>query len=144
MSVKPEVSAMPPSVLDEHRGLLRLVEQISAAMANPSRVPEHWRGLVKQLQKELVDHFQHEESGGYFRDEVKAAPWAAEKVKALLNQHAQFLERIAELLTLRLDKGGEDLAPKLFEAFRRDFLDHESRENALIQETSCHDFGLGD
>jgi len=131
-------------VHDEHRALRQLVDQISELLADADCRPDLWGQLISHLRKELAAHFKHEEQGGYFREEVNAAPWSAEEVNKLFQQHAQFLARIDGLLSRGADQLDHESTRHTFHQFRIDFFDHEARENKLLQEAICHDLGSAD
>lgn len=119
-------------LLDE---LISEVEQALRRQAAPQNTIE---ALVAELQRQVEDHFQDEESGGYFHALLEAAPHLRPRVADLLLQHSELrqkLSRLSDLVfsTKRCPAWWEQ-ANEVFVEFQRRFRDHECKEHALLQQ----------
>jgi len=96
----------------------------------------------------VLDHFDHEESGGYFAEAIDAAPRLSERADALLAEHAQMAEQLVELQhRAAMQTTGARWRHALdhgFVDFMDRFLAHEEAENKLLQEAYFDDIGAED
>ncbi len=136
-------------LLDQHRELRALLQQIDDAFRRPSSTVEEIGHLLGQLGDRLVYHFTSEEEGGYFAEALLHAPQLIAKANALLDQHPKMCTR-AKNLKLELQQidstGGEwrTRTAELFRAFREELMRHELQENIPLQEAYQRDIGIND
>lgn len=129
-----------------HQSLRASLVEFSKAL----KAPAEPRAVAKQfteLHGAISDHFAFEEEGGYFEGVLSDAPWLAAEVKILRKQHAVFLQELLELEGLvepkKKRRSWKDMEVA-FRRFRRRIVDHENRENRLIQRAAMRDLGPSD
>jgi len=128
-------------VQEEHRALRDSLARISAALSKPRCDYRQCASLVQTLRDQLVQHFRHEEEGGYFREVLAAAPWLAKQASALEQEHALLGATIDDLLSTWFSDGSRAELPDRFQSFCESLLTHEVRENNLVQQSLCDDLG---
>jgi hemerythrin len=136
------------AIAEEHEALANLYAQIlDALQAAPGQLFPAI-GLLDDLVVRLVEHFAHEEQGGYYSYVVEMAPWQASTVNELKRQHAVFLRlvvRIARVVRLaNKSKHWSEAARKDFAEFLRRIVEHEAREYRLVQEVYILDVAAAD
>lgn len=131
-------------VREEHHALRELLDEMATALSKPRCGQERWQGLLRLLHRHVVAHFRNEEEGGSFRELTGAAPWLAARANSLLREHRLLLAHLDKLLSTGLDNQSRATARSEFYAFRHAFLDHEARENRLLQDALCDDLGAAD
>jgi hemerythrin len=115
------------------RALLADVQRVSDPAALPA--------LLDEMAAMLQEHFAHEEAeGGVFDGIVEADPMRQGQVAVLIEQHHDFLERLARARAAQGSPDGLTLA----QALATDIAAHEAAENdlltdALYDETQGHD-----
>ncbi len=145
-------TTLSPKALDqigeEHEILAQLYERILQSLDAGPRCLPATADLVDELAEKLALHFTHEEDGGYYSHVIDVAPWRANAVDALKQQHADLLtaiERIADGIRLaRQSPIWWAAIQQEFAAFLRRCADHESRENRLVQEVYVLDVAAAD
>jgi len=135
-------------ILDEHHHLRARLEEaqqvVAARQAGRQTVVE----VIDALEREVLEHFQHEERGGYFSDAIAAAPRLSAKAKKLFQEHAVLATQLDELrrsLAAREPDAAwwDDIANR-FARFADLFRRHEFAENALLQDAYIEDIGSSD
>ena len=102
----------------------------------------------QRLREELVEHFHYEEEGGFFKDVVERAPRYSEQIDELCQEHVQSLQDLDQM-THDAEVGeptGEwwdDLSHR-FHEFSNQLMNHEARENQLLQNAYGIDLGAND
>jgi len=101
--------------------------------------------LVTSFERELEEHFRHEEAEGAIYDLVESAPQYSRKAMGLVQEHQVLGDRIREI-RIACHQPSED--PGLWRGFEvrcqglaDDLLEHESAENHLIQAILLDDLG---
>ena len=104
---------------------------------------------LRDFQNQLQKHFDLEEDGGYNADLIKIAPHLAQSVAHLEEDHRKIISDLSHILDIVKRIQG-DKSPMLLRVKNRigsllDFIrEHESEENAIIQEAYYQDYGVGD
>ncbi len=147
-----EAMTRSPNVLDtiaeEHESLANLYERILEALrAAPGELLPA-STLLDELVERISTHFAHEEHGGYYSHVVEVAPWRIPAVNELKRQHADLL-RIALRIAQGARMANESLlwceaVRKEFNEFLRRCVEHEARENRLVQEIYVLDIAASD
>jgi hypothetical protein len=114
-------------------GSLSRVRHMLAAGQKPEIAP-----TIRQFCDLIEAHFLHEEEGGYLCEAVRQTPAMAARAEALLREHAELLEQLHTIRQLAespnpSDAWLEDLG-RAFEAFSRQLMVHEAREDDLLRE----------
>jgi len=130
----------------EHlRDVLGVVNRILAA--HQSSVDD----VVEQfmaLREELEMHFHSEEAEGFFEQVIDLAPQLMRHTTKLCQDHVRMLSEIGELVMQASHGDGSDDWWNVMEATFRDFsralIQHEHRENELLQQAFDEDIGLHD
>lgn len=128
----------------EHRelhGVLHKAEQAwRACEANGCRPADRCElcEAMVDLKDHLVHHFAQEEDGGYLEEALTAAPRLGATADKLLAQHPLLLVHCEELVE-RLKVAATDPTERRklheeFVALRKQLLEHERGENAVMQE----------
>ena len=104
--------------------------------------------LLGQLGDTLIKRFALEEDGGYCGDALLHAPQLLGRANDLLAQHPKMTRNAQQLVEIAPPGcGGEswwDETLRRFDAFVQELLDHERREDCLIQEAYSRDVEAGD
>jgi hypothetical protein len=133
---------------EEHGHLRKLLQQASDYLSRRQASRAQLTETLVELRRELLDHFQHEESGGYFREVVSIAPRLKGRADALLAQHLDLKARLDRLQSLaQQDEQNESWWQEIiaeFGGFFREFDEHERGETALLQEAYTRDIGTDD
>ena len=143
MHGNPEEADRSLVVGEEHHALRARMEQLVQAIGRPDD-GARWHGMLDAFRSELEQHFWHEEQGGYFRDLVHAAPWLGAKVDQLEREHRDMLAAVDALRTVDLNHATRADVARRFDDLRKFVLDHETRENRLVQDGLCDDLGAAD
>ena len=136
------------TIADEHESLANLYKRIvDALQAGPGELSPA-SAMLDELVERIAEHFAHEEQGGYYFHVVEVAPWRTPAVEELKREHAELLR-----ITVRIAQGvrmaNESLlwcvaVRKEFSEFLRRCMEHEARENRLVQETYMVDLAAAD
>ncbi len=133
---------------DDHERLRELVVHTRTCMLRREIDPAQLLQLFVRLQTELLEHFHHEETGGYFVKVIEAAPRLKDRVDVLFRQHPELLQRIDRLQVLaRATPPGEkwwEVITLEFSGFYDEFDKHERGETMLLQEAYTDDIGVSD
>ncbi len=126
---------------------LRDLEAHLARMSGPSHpgeVRNHIAGRLSQLQSELAEHFAEEERGGFVPHAAALAPRLTLRARRVLSQHDLLRVELSKVVST-LARGTADWGQvrEGFEAFTALLLEHEERENELINEAHLDDLGGG-
>lgn len=135
-------------IAEEHESLANLYAQILHTLEAAPRQALPAMSLLDDLVERLLDHFAHEEQGGYYSHIVELAPWRASTVDELKRQHAVLLRlvvRIARMAQLA-DKSNawSEVVHEDFAEFLRRVVEHEAQENRLVQEVYILDVAAAD
>lgn len=138
----------PAHLAEEHAHLRDLLKQMQACFSERQATAQQVTEMLDQARGQLETHFAHEETGGYFRGIVEAAPHLNARVNELQHEHAQFLALIDRIRSRAASHEAEDVwrgdCESLFEEFKANFLAHESSEHELMQEAYSQDIGNKD
>jgi iron-sulfur cluster repair protein YtfE (RIC family) len=103
---------------------------------------------VQNLRDLLSEHFAEEEKDGYLRAALAAAPQFARPAATLREQHAQFLERLDQLIVRLRQCDPESCywreSRDDLEQLIADLRQHEQSENAIVQSAFEDDLGTED
>lgn len=121
--------------------LAELTTELQEHEAADQRFAEH----VEAFAQRLESHFNAEEVDGLFRQLTARAPRLEEKVGALREAHERLRLLADDVLARARTRLNNDLALKTdLKQLRETFLEHETKENALLQQVYCVDLGEGD
>jgi len=135
-------------VQNEHEQIEELFSTIQRNFEGGLRNAPLVRRLLAELVVQAEEHITHEEEGGYFDEVTEDSPQYSHTVAGLLEEHRELLCSCRQLLA------GADQAPDSsiwlraiqhdFDCFVRHWLDHERRENELVQRAYTQEFGALD
>ncbi len=137
-------------ILDDHVQLRLVLDRLRALSAAPLQTlePSHWRRLLRHeiglLSRRLVEHFEHEEEGGYMRHVLEARPTMEHRTKELLAEHHKIRHELEALIASARDTPDLDKVRHEIAGLVRVLSDHENAENELVQDALQRDIGLGD
>jgi len=142
----PKTDAQPISL--EHVHLRELLLSVRETLATGDAERERLAGRLDELAEQVLDHFEHEEEGGYFAEVIGVAPRLCERANALLREHAEMARHLSEMRHCaaersRRSRWWEELREE-FEKFFERFSAHEAAENVLLQEAYWDDIGAED
>lgn len=127
-----------------HAKLERLHEQFAAASLSSAQTDRE----LLQTETELEEHFNYEESVGFFAEVLEFSPELDERVHQLLQQHQEMRAQFRSLRKTCRWACGESGARAgwlaEFADFHRRFNAHEQAENNLLQDALGRDVGAGD
>lgn len=140
--------SIPRQVVDEHRQLREILEKVRQMLDDRQATQQVVLATLRELIQRILDHFEYEETGGYFDAATEAAPPLRERARELLLEHPDLVERLhaLQLCAVRENKLNhcwQELAER-FEAFLGKFAAHEAAERALLQEACDDDIGEED
>ena len=136
-----------------HRQHLEIVKQLrdlEAALArvsglpHPGEVRNQIAERLARLQSELAEHFAEEERVGFVPHAAALAPRLTLRARRVLSQHDLLRVELSNVVST-LARGTADWGQvrEGFEAFTALLLEHEERENELINEAHLDDLGGG-
>jgi len=135
-------------ILETHRELMQLLDRIDRALSDRASSAEDVVAMLGQLGDRLIKHFELEEEGGYFAEALTGAPRLIARANDLLRQHPKMSAEARELVELsdRVSDPEQWWATTRdrFQAFRAALLEHEQREDGLVQEAYQRDLGAQD
>lgn len=134
-------------VLEDHRALKALLQQIESALAGQTATIAEVGDLLARLGDDLVKHFALEEDGGYFSEAMLRAPQLLAKANELVAQHPKMCTLARDLVDLGPVQKSDDWwqeTRRRFQAFKAELLKHERHEDQLIQEAYNQDLGSHD
>jgi iron-sulfur cluster repair protein YtfE (RIC family) len=145
---KDEMWRLQRDASEEHGHLRKLCQQASDYLSRRQATRVKLTETLVQLRHELLDHFQQEELGGYFREVINIAPRLKGRADALRAQHLDLKARLDRLQSLaQQDEQTESWWQEMiaeFGGFLREFDEHERGETALLQEAYTRDIGTDD
>jgi hemerythrin len=138
-------------ILQEHRELMALIEELGQSAARGSDSREHWSadvaGVLTRLRTVLFQHFANEEEGPFANELPVSCPQLAGGFEEVLAQHTGLMERVDQLLR-KVSEAAESATSEEVLQIRkeaRDFIEairaHEAAENALLQRALHEDLG---
>lgn len=146
-------SSVTKRLAAEHRHLSRATQQLRVLARGPvtDEGLAFWRqdlgSRLATLRNLLLDHFEHEEQGGFLRDVLKEVPNSQRQVAALRREHDDIelrLDRIlAELDELETTRGVESIQSQIAVLIEI-LVEHETGEQHLVQRTYYREYGAGD
>ena len=129
-----------------HKALRDNIGVIDGLLNEPAGLrPADLGKRLESLQHTLLEHFRFEEKDGYLDNVVKGRPHLDKPVARLLEEHA----RLARDLTGLIEETGrmQSTTPE-FTARAKHWiaalLDHETRENLLVEDAFTRDEGTKD
>ena len=135
-------------MLREHEELRELLGKANQLTTDCTASVSEVQEAITSLCEHIGNHFEAEESGGYFEEAVLQAPRVSERVAALKDQHAQMREQITKMVEfVGSFQGTSDHWKELGEHVHRfsvDLMQHENKENELLQEVFTDDIGSKD
>jgi iron-sulfur cluster repair protein YtfE (RIC family) len=133
---------------DDHGRLRELVGHARTCLMRREIDPAQLLRLLARLRSELLEHFHHEETGGYFVHVIEAAPRLKDRVDVLLRQHPELRQRIDRLQDLARrtppDEAWWEVITLEFSDFYDEFDEHERGETVLLQKAYTDDIGVSD
>ncbi|NQV72144.1 hypothetical protein HQ496_03400 [bacterium] len=140
---------------NEHKALHVSLNQLDTAfdvLPGPDDFKNWKLGLLWQLrdfQNQLQKHFDLEESGGFTSDMTKIAPHLVSKIEDLEEDHLKIISDLTHILDVlksiqHAESAKIDRVKCRMEGLLSFIRNHESAENAIIQEAYFQDMGVGD
>jgi len=139
-------------LLAEHRDLHARLLELRADFSQP-RSPgaagiESLRGRLQGLREHLARHFAQEESGGHLEESISRIPRLSPAARAVVAEHPRLLaevDALLERLAVRdIPVASWTAAAAGFATFTAHLLDHERKENDVLQQGYNEDFGIPD
>lgn len=135
-------------VLEEHRQLRELLGKIDRVLQERKETIAEAGKLLGELGDRLVKHFTLEEEGGYFGETLLQAPRLVARANELLAQHPKMCTQATELCEVAASPENADdwwdKTSQRFQAFKKELLAHERKEDSLLQEAYQQDLGTHD
>ena len=130
----------------EHlRDVLGVVNRILAAHRSSA---EDVVDQLSALREELEMHFHTEEAEGFFEELTEMAPRLMRHTTKLCQDHVRMLNEMGELVFQASHGDGSadwwSLMEQTFRDFSKALMQHEHRENELLQEAFGDDLGSHD
>jgi iron-sulfur cluster repair protein YtfE (RIC family) len=119
-------------VAEEHRVLRQLLAEIKSASAHPSGGPDAVAAHLETLREFLSEHFEEEESSGFFEQIEELTPEKAHECEALCAEHEGLLQRLDELREVGPEARREAAWGTGVNALLHALSSHENRENELL------------
>jgi iron-sulfur cluster repair protein YtfE (RIC family) len=99
---------------------------------------------LASLNEHIETHFNEEEVGGFF-DQVLGKTSQSQRVALLRDEHERLLQAVRQINEhAKSGNGSDDWWRRLeseFREFSKDFMEHEHKENQLLQDAYEQDFG---
>jgi hypothetical protein len=118
---------------EAHVALGKDLRELTAAARAPSGTLPELAACLERTQVHLAEHFRFEEENGYMDAVLQRDPNRERTVGHLRDEHRRLAESLEALRALAAGGPGEALRTKVL-AWVESVRDHESRENALVQE----------
>ena len=138
----------PHAIADDHRHLRARLQQLQQTLAGAGLSNSQAEQELRQLERELDEHFAAEELGGFFAQILADRPEFGQRVQRLVDQHREFRATIRILRsTCRLacvESGVRAGWLAAFDDFERCFANHERAEHELLFDAIERDLGAGD
>lgn len=144
-------------ILHEHRelhGLLRATREAITPPSGGAPAASRQNGCERitqalcELRNHLAEHFQQEEEGGFLEESLARLPRLAAEAGHVLAEHPALLDEVDRLI--KQSSGGDIPATgwatlcRDVDQFATRLLDHERRENRVVQQGYNEDLGLAD
>ncbi len=119
-----------------HRLILEDVQDLEEKVAPaPQATPVQVGDRLTALRTHLTEQFRHEEQGGYAQEVLTQAPQQERVVRKLLDEHVGLNKALDELLEqARAAESLDEAFCEKVRAWIRDLREHESQENALLED----------
>jgi hypothetical protein len=135
-------------ILGEHAQLQQMLSSVRETILDRASSRQVVREMLDELAQVLLDHFRHEEAGGYFSAALAIAPRLTERATELVRQHPVLMAQLAALQAHAASRQPtEPWWQQLqlgFAAFFDEFGRHEAGENMLLQDAFHDDLGAED
>jgi hypothetical protein len=135
-------------IVEEHRQLNEILEAVQQMLRERQADQNVVIATLRELVQAILNHFEHEETGGYFAAVADANPQLGERARRLLLEHPAIAD---QLFALQLCAVRETSLTHCWEELRRRFDDfwhafatHEAAEDSLLQEAFGDDIGAED
>jgi RNA polymerase-binding transcription factor DksA len=103
--------------------------------------------LMKDLARQLPEHFNLEEKNGFLEDALTQAPRYGRRAEELMREHPVFTEQIAGIVENAEAAGSSTAAWRSvrehFRSLTLDLLTHEQGENDILESAFLDDLGAG-
>jgi hypothetical protein len=135
-------------ILGEHAQVQQMLLSVRETILERASSRQVVREMLDELAQVLLDHFGHEEAGGYFSAALAMAPRLTERAAELVRQHPMLMAQLAALQLHAASR--QPSAPwwqqleSGFAAFFDEFSRHEAGENVLLQDAFHDDLGTED
>lgn len=147
-AVKISQTEDPSVLIDEHQLLQRRLQEVGAVLAARWASRAAVASMIDDLRASILEHFEHEEAGGYFAEALEAAPRLGGRVRQLLSQHPEFSSQLILLRNQALETCSSpaywERLQEIFADFLQRFRQHEFGENSLLLEAYDVDIGAED
>jgi iron-sulfur cluster repair protein YtfE (RIC family) len=131
----------------EHSELRQLLGDIHRILAERLDTVVHVSEQLAALNEHVQTHFNDEEVGGFF-DQVLGKTSASHRVNSLRDEHQRLLQAVRRINEhAKSGNGSADWWKRLeseFHEFNKDFMEHEHKENQLLQDAYEQDIGAAD
>lgn len=132
----------------EHDELRNLLGEVHRALSKRQDTVDRIAELLTSLGEHAQTHFDREEANGFFEQVTAQAPRLSERANTLLKEHIALREAIRSLsVRARENRSSPDWWEEIeaeFHAFSKRLMQHESEENAILQDAYGQDIGSQD
>jgi len=132
----------------EHEGLRNLLAGLHKVLGDRLEQVEEVSRRMESLSARIETHFNQEELTGFFDRIVDRAPRLSEQIDDLRAEHQSMLSDVRALHEISVDGDGspawwQRLEDK-FHQFSKELMQHEHKENQLLQQAYDEDIGAAD
>lgn len=149
------VHKLASQIEHDHQELQSWISEIGTVFSKRSEAEDFvsWKidllWKLRDFQNQLQKHFDLEEDGGYNTDLIQIAPHLSTQVAHLEEDHRKIISDLNHILdnVKRIESDRSPIVLRLkdrVEALLAFITEHESKENAIIQEAYYQDYGVGD
>jgi iron-sulfur cluster repair protein YtfE (RIC family) len=134
-----DASTMRPGEFDEthreHEEIREKLRRLHEMFSEMIQAPKEIKALVDEFEETLVNHFAHEEFGGFFDSVIHHAPQLEGEANRLCMEHHLLRSLVAELCEFAVAESPtlpwwRELASRCH-VLSQKLIQHESAENAL-------------
>ena len=140
----------PDEVLQHHQTLTLAMDRLQVLAVSCEEVLPTSRAAalmahdLSEFGRRLLEHFTHEEDGGYMVAVVREHPHMENRIGNLQSDHRRLAGMLEAVIQQWNDEARRAQIKSTLDDFFAELRDHEQRENRLLQEAFCLDQGIGD
>ncbi len=133
---------------DEHKEMRTMLGNVHAILKSRSESVENVRKALERVCSYLEAHFHKEDKGGFFAEITSQAPRLSDRAEQVSHEHEGLLASFAKFAQhAGMGDGGSQWWEQLdteFHNVSKQLMEHEHREQDLLQQAFNEDIGSGD